>query len=122
MGAAVSSGLLVKRFTELPLQGLKAWSDQVPFKMDALGIFTLLSAYQVSTAIGSLQRRRYTGALSLLAAFVLAGDRFTSIEPGFALSNVTDGMTVREIHEMGHVPENQQRHDRVQMEAPADGS
>jgi hypothetical protein len=93
MNATMSSGHLVKRFTELPLQGLKAWSDKVPFKMDALGLVTLLGADQVSTAIGSLQRRRYTGALPLLAAFVLAGDRLTSIQPGFTFYNVTDGFT-----------------------------
>ena len=93
LNAAMSSGHLVKRFTELPLHELKAWIDKVPFKMDALGLVTLLGADQVSTAIGSLQRRRYTGALPLLAAFVLAGDRFTSIEPGFTLYNVTDGLT-----------------------------
>jgi hypothetical protein len=93
LNAAMSSGHLVKRFTELPLHELKAWSDKVPFKMDALGLVTLLGADQVSTAIGSLQRRRYTGALPLLAAFVLAGDRFTSIEPGFMLYNVTDRIT-----------------------------
>lgn len=93
LNAAMSSGHLVKRFTELPLHELKAWSDRVPFKMGALGLVTLLGADQVSTAIGSLQRRRYTGALPLLAAFILAGDRFTSIEPGFTLYNVTDGIT-----------------------------
>ena len=87
----MSSGHLFKRFTELPLHGLKAWSDNVPFKMDALGLVTLLGADQVSTAIGSLQRRRYTGALPRLAAFVLAGDRFTSIEPGFTFYHVTNG-------------------------------
>jgi hypothetical protein len=59
--------------------------------MDALGLVTLLGADQVSTAIGSLQRRRYTGALPLLAAFVLAGDRFSSTQPGFTLYEVTDG-------------------------------
>jgi hypothetical protein len=90
LNAAMSSGHLVKRFTELPLHDLKAWSDKLPFKMDALGLVTLLGADQVSTAIGSLQRRRYTGALPLLAAFVLAGDRFTSVQPGFTLYNVTD--------------------------------
>jgi hypothetical protein len=93
MDAVLSSGHLVKRYAELPLHGLKVWSDKVPFKMDALGLVTLLGADQVSTAIGSLQRRRYTGALPLLAAFVLVGHRFTSIEPGFTLYNVTESIT-----------------------------
>jgi hypothetical protein len=97
MDAAMSSGHLAKRFTELPLHGLKAWSDKVPFKMDALGLVTLLGADEVSTAIGSLQRRRYTGALPLLAAFVLAGDRFTSFQPGFTLYSVTHNVTTTEI-------------------------
>lgn len=86
-------GQLVKQHFELPLQHLKAWSDKVPFKMDALGLVTLLGADEVSTAVGSLQRRRYTGALPLLAAFVLAGDRFTSIQPGFVAHNLTDEIT-----------------------------
>lgn len=97
LNAAMSSGHLVKRFTELPLDELKAWSDKVPFKMDALGLVTLLGADQVSTAIGSLQRRRYTGALPLLAAFVLAGDRFTSVQPGFTAYNLGDGITSAEM-------------------------
>jgi hypothetical protein len=97
MDAAISSEHLVKRFTELPLQGLKAWSDNVPFKMDALGLVTLLGADQVSTAIGSLQRRRYTGALPLLAASVLAGDRSTSVQPGFAAYKLSDGTKSTEL-------------------------
>jgi len=97
LNAALSSGHLVKRYAELPLHGLKAWSDKVPFKMDALGLVTLLGADEVSTAIGSLQRRRYTGALPLLAAFVLAGDRFTSVQPGFTLYNVTHGIANTEL-------------------------
>ena len=97
LNAAMSSWHLVKRFTELPLHELKAWSDKVPFKMDALGLVTLLGADQVSTAIGSLQRRRYTGALPLLAAFFLAGDRFTSIQPGFAAYNLSDGTKSTEL-------------------------
>jgi hypothetical protein len=97
MDTVMTVGQLVKRHVELPLHDVKAWSDKVPFKMDALGLVTLLGADEVSTAIGSLQRRRYTGALPLLAAFILAGDRFTSIQPGFVAYNLTDGITTTEL-------------------------
>jgi hypothetical protein len=97
MDTVMTVGQLVKRHVELPLHDVKAWSDKVPFKMDALGLVTLLGADEVSTAIGSLQRRRYTGALPLLAAFILAGDRFTSIQPGFVAYNLTDGITTTEM-------------------------
>jgi hypothetical protein len=97
MDTVMTVGQLVKRHVELPLHDVKAWSDKVPFKMDALGLVTLLGADEVSTAIGSLQRRRYTGALPLLAAFILAGDRFTSVQPGFVAYNLTDGITTTEL-------------------------
>jgi hypothetical protein len=97
MDTIMNVGQFVKRHVGLPLHDVKAWSDKVPFKMDALGLVTLLGADEVSTAIGSLQRRRYTGALPLLAAFILAGDRFTSIQPGFAAYNVTNEITSTEM-------------------------
>jgi hypothetical protein len=95
--AISAAGQLMKRRLELPLRNIKTWSDSVPFEIDALGLITLLGAEEVSAAIGNLQRRRLTEALPLLAAFILAGDRFTSVQPGFAMYNLSDGITTSEL-------------------------
>jgi len=97
MEAISAAKHFMKRQLELPLRNVKTWSDSVPFEIDALGLITLLGAEEVSAAIGNLQRRRLTEALPLLAAFVLAGDRFTSVQPGFAMYNLSDGITTSEL-------------------------
>jgi len=96
---------------EMPLHGIKTWS---PFKIDALGtwpanenrkvanlvlsgLVTLLGAEEVNLSIGTLQRRRYTEYLPLLAAFVVAGDRFRDEQAGYALYNITDGIYTTEL-------------------------
>ncbi|GAB7331553.1 hypothetical protein MBLNU13_g02942t1 [Cladosporium sp. NU13] len=80
-----------------PLQDIKDWSDDSTFSIDALGLVTLLGAEEVNQSVGHLQRRRYTEYLPLLAAFVLAGNRFTAEQPGFVIYNLTDGITSTEL-------------------------
>lgn len=92
-----SATQLAKRDITLPLQNVKEWSEHVDFQIDALGLVTLLGAEEVNLAIGSLQDRRYTRALPLLATFVVAGDRFTNEQPGFVLYNLSDGITSTEL-------------------------
>ena len=85
---------LQRRSVQMPWHGIKQWN---PFKIDALGLITLLGADEVNQSIGTLQRRRFTEYLPLLAAFIVAGDRFNSEQPGFALYNITDGITTTEL-------------------------
>lgn len=85
---------LAERSTDLPLRHLKHWR---PIKIDALGLVTLLGADDVNKSIGTLQRRRFTECLPLLAAFVIAGDNFTEEQPGYALYNITDGIYTTEL-------------------------
>lgn len=80
-----------------PLQDIKAWSEKSTFSIDALGLVTLLGAEEVNQSVGHLQRRRYTEYLPLLAAFVIAGNRFTAEQPGFVIYNLTDGITSTEL-------------------------
>ena len=82
---------------ELPLHKVKAWSERSTFQIDALGLVTLLGAEEVNQSVGHLQRRRYTEYLPLLAAFVVAGNRFTTEQPGFVIYNLTDGITSTEL-------------------------
>ncbi|KAI1619417.1 hypothetical protein EDD37DRAFT_698698 [Exophiala viscosa] len=58
-----------------------------PFKLDALGIVTLLGADEVDRHVGKLVRSRWLECLPLLGAFVVASDKFTEKQPGFQLYN-----------------------------------
>ena len=82
------------RREDTPLRGLEQWK---PFRIDALGLVTLLGAEEVNKSVGTLQRRRFTEWLPLLAAFVIAGDRFTDEEPGYSLYNISDGIHTTEL-------------------------
>ncbi|KAH6972599.1 hypothetical protein EDB80DRAFT_360869 [Ilyonectria destructans] len=79
---------------QLPLCWLRAWG---PFHIDALGLLTLLGAEEVDAAIGSLVSSRYTEYLPLLAAFVIANNKFTESKPGFTLYNLTAGITTTDM-------------------------
>jgi hypothetical protein len=85
---------LTKRHTTLPLVHIRDWK---PFQIDALGLVTLLGADEVNQSVGTLQHRRFTEYLPLLAAFVIAGDRFVAEQPGFVLYNLDDGITSTEL-------------------------
>jgi len=85
---------LTKRHITLPLAHLRDWK---PFQIDALGLVTLLGADEVNQSVGTLQHRRFTEYLPLLAAFVIAGDRFNAEQPGFILYNLDDGITSTEL-------------------------
>jgi hypothetical protein len=75
----------------LPLHYLLTWA---PFKIDALGLVTLLGAADVNKAVGRLVRSRYTTFLPILGAFVIAGNDFTNpASAGYTLYNVTDSIT-----------------------------
>lgn len=72
-----------------PWRVLSHWS---PFKIDALGLVTLLGAEEVNAAVGRLVRSAYLEYLPLLGAFVIAGDRFTEKAAGFNLYNISQGI------------------------------
>jgi hypothetical protein len=94
MYSMTSLGELFKRQITMPLEHVRDWK---PFQIDALGLVTLLGADEVNQSVGTLQHRRYTEYLPLLAAFVIAGDRFVTEQPGFVLYNLTDGITSTEL-------------------------
>jgi hypothetical protein len=68
---------------------LLKWS---PFKIDALGLVTLLGAEEVNGSVGRLVRSTWFEYFPLLGAFVIAGDAFRSKVAGFNLYNITQGI------------------------------
>lgn len=73
----------------LPLHGALPWQ---PFRLDALGLVTLLGAEEVSRAIGGLQHSSVTEYLPLMGAYLIAANRFTDPLPGYMAYNITDGI------------------------------
>lgn len=70
----------------------KTLNDWAPFKIDALGLVTLLGAEEVNSAVGRLVSSAYLEYLPLLGAFIIAGDRFTEKAAGFNLYNISQGI------------------------------
>jgi hypothetical protein len=75
-------------------QVLKEWA---PFRIDALGLVTLLGASEVDLAVGRLARSRWTGFLPLLGAFTVAGNNMARPIPSFTVYNITDGIMCTDI-------------------------
>ncbi|MCJ1323574.1 hypothetical protein MMC10_000235 [Thelotrema lepadinum] len=71
--------------------------DWSPFRLDALGIVTLLGAEEVNRAIGRLISSPVTDYLPLLGAFVAAGDNISDPIPGFRLYNIRDGIVAQDV-------------------------
>lgn len=71
--------------------------DWQPFRIDALGIVTLLGASEMDQALGRLVRYRFIEYLPLLGAFVIAGNNVVKPIPGFRLYNVSDGIMATDI-------------------------
>ncbi|MCJ1230106.1 hypothetical protein MMC12_006777 [Toensbergia leucococca] len=75
--------------TFAPLAWLAKW---VPFRLDALGLVTMLGADEMNMTIGNLVHKGLVKYLPLLSASIINGNRFTSPLAGFTLYNVTDGI------------------------------
>ena len=73
---------------------LERWA---PFRIDALGLVTLLGAERVDQVVGRLAHHRLTSYLPLLGAFKIAGNDFVQPIPGFVLYNVTDGIVATDL-------------------------
>jgi hypothetical protein len=78
----------------LPWQTFKSWE---PFRLDALGLVTLLGADEVARAVGTLSPNYLTDFMPLLGAYRIAGNQFAVTEPGYTMYNISDGITNTEL-------------------------
>ena len=69
----------------MPMHYVLKWQ---PFRIDALGLVTMIGSEQVNTVVGRLVTSRYTEYLPLVGAFVLASNQFTEAISGFELYNL----------------------------------
>ena len=78
----------------IALTKVKNWA---PFKIDALGLVTLLGAGPVDQAVGRLSRNRFVDHLPFLALNVVAGDDINQAQPGYAVYNFTDAVVTSQL-------------------------
>ncbi|KAF6228974.1 hypothetical protein HO133_007087 [Letharia lupina] len=78
----------------IALKQVKNWA---PFKIDALGLVTLLGAGPVDQAVGRLSRNRFVDHLPFLALNVVAGDDINQAQPGYAVYNFSDAVVTSQL-------------------------
>ena len=71
------------------IKWLRSWA---PFKIDALGLVTLMGAEEVNRSVGRLSKSHITEYLPVVASFVFANDSFRSGIPGMEMYNISDGI------------------------------
>lgn len=73
---------------------LHAWS---PFKIDALGLLTILGADEINQAVGRLTESPIIDWQPQLAAHVIASNQFAKPLSGFNLYNISDGILATDL-------------------------
>jgi hypothetical protein len=71
--------------------------DWAPFRIDALGLVTILGAAEVDVAVGRLVHNCLTEWLPILGAYTVASNQVATPLPGFVLYNVTDGIMATDL-------------------------
>ncbi|KAJ4369183.1 hypothetical protein N0V83_006267 [Neocucurbitaria cava] len=84
---------ILLKFNMPPLASVKSWS---PFKIDALGIVTLLGADAVRKSLGRLTYSPFE-YFPLLAGHIFADNSVADPIPGFILYNITEGMKATDL-------------------------
>jgi hypothetical protein len=76
---------------------LSNWAAGSNFRIDALGLVTMLGSVEMDESIGRLVSSPFLQFLPLLGAFVVAGDRFTERRPGYTLYAISSGIVTTEL-------------------------
>jgi energy-converting hydrogenase Eha subunit A len=76
------------------LAGARHWN---PFRLDALGIVTLIGADEMNMALGRLSPSLVSEPFPLIGSYVVAGNKFMSPITGFHLFNITDGIVATDL-------------------------
>jgi len=76
------------------LKYLLKWA---PFKIDALGLVTLLGSEEVNHAVGTLTVNRVAEFLPLMGGHVIASDSIRQPISGFTLYNISDGICAPDV-------------------------
>lgn len=77
---------------------LTRFESWAPFRVDALGIVTILGADQMDLVLGRLAHTGFSTFLPLLGAYKAADNSIVKPIPGFTLYNVSDGVLATDIN------------------------
>lgn len=88
------SNLSMYTSDDLPLHAIGSWQA---FRIDALGLVTMLGTDQLNRSVGRLVRNPYFEYLPLLSAFTVSSNQITEPVPGFSLYNVSSAITTNEL-------------------------
>jgi hypothetical protein len=86
--------MIMKPMIEQALAYLRTWQ---PFRIDALGLITLLGASELDSTIGQLFSPCAIEMLPLLAPFVVTNNGFMKPIAGVTLYNITDGILATDV-------------------------
>lgn len=83
----------------MPVKDFALWQFETwaPFKVDALGLVTLLGAQEIDLALGQLTWSTLAEWLPMLASYIIANNRVTEPLPGFTVYNITDGIMAMDL-------------------------
>lgn len=76
------------------LSSVGKWS---PFRINDLGFVTMLGAKEIYKAVGRLVENPCVEYVPLLAAFVVAGNRFVQPASGYVIHNTSDGVMATDV-------------------------
>ncbi|KIX08977.1 uncharacterized protein Z518_00055 [Rhinocladiella mackenziei CBS 650.93] len=76
------------------LSTLKSWS---PFRIDALGLVTILGFHEINLSVGRFLHSWITECLPFLGAFTVASNQILEPIPGFVLYNISDGIMATDL-------------------------
>ncbi|KAI8935181.1 hypothetical protein NX059_007774 [Plenodomus lindquistii] len=76
------------------IASFRAWA---PFRIDALGLVTILGAQGADRVLGQLTTNRYADWLPMLGSYIIANDQITEPLPSFSLHNITDGIVATDL-------------------------
>ncbi|KAL3472850.1 hypothetical protein BJX99DRAFT_249369 [Aspergillus californicus] len=79
---------------QYPWASVRLWQ---PFRIDALGLITLLGAEDINVWVGRLSQSKFIEYMPFLAGFVIAGDHFRVRNQSFHLYNITKGIYTYEL-------------------------
>ena len=90
----ISPGFSISIIIIMSLLQIKDWA---PFKIDALGLVTILGATEVDISVGRLVHNCIAEWLPLLGAYTVASGQISKPIPGFYLYNISDGIMATDL-------------------------
>ena len=84
-------------YPNMPFPITTVFQEWRPFRIDALGLVTIMGASGADRDLGQLSVNRFTDWLPMLGAYVVANDQITEPIPSFSLYNIIDSIVATDL-------------------------